>query len=48
MFRCILNLTVFNMALAGGNFWPSSSFHGGVSIYFILGILLVLYENKKT
>lgn len=29
------------MIHTGGNFWPSSSFHGGMSFYFILRILFV-------
>jgi len=33
-------LTVFDIAHAGGNFWPSSPFHGGVSVCFILRIAL--------
>lgn len=35
------------MTHAGGDFWPSSSFYGGVSLYFFLKNLNVLYGNTK-
>ena len=44
-FLCISNLTVSTMARAGGNFWPSSSCHGGVFVNLTLRILL--WENNK-